>query len=396
MPGLSITLQDVTKSFGSEAVLKDINLSIKEGELVSLLGPSGCGKSTLLRIIAGLERAEAGSIRLGEQVVDALPAGARDLAMVFQSYALYPHMCVADNIALSLEMTELSALQRLPLLGRVLPGSRAIRQAISNRVRQAADLTEIAHLLRRRPAHLSGGQRQRVALARAMAREPGIFLMDEPLSNLDAKLRISMRSEIVDLNKRIGATFLFVTHDQSDALAMSDRIALMMGGRIRQIGTPQEIYDSPSHLDVASFIGQPVINLFPVNVDSAGRVRLVNGTQPFGGCSLPNGSAKVGVRPEAFDIVASEPLGTRFALTARLDRVERMGAEVLIRCRTMALGASATCRLSVDQFDEVSATGILSGAFHLVAQKRGVHLFDEEGNAAAFHPLLRTEMEVAK
>jgi multiple sugar transport system ATP-binding protein len=396
MAGLSISLGGITKSFGGEPVLKGVDLFVKEGELISLLGPSGCGKSTLLRVIAGLEQAEAGTIQLGGHAVEKLPAGSRDVAMVFQSYALYPHMSVSGNIGLSLEMTELSALQRLPLIGPVLPGSRAARQAIAARIRRVSELTEIAHLLKRRPAQLSGGQRQRVALARAMAREPGIFLMDEPLSNLDAKLRVAMRTEIVDLNKRLGATFLFVTHDQSDAMAMSDRIALMIGGHIRQIGAPQEIYDAPDHIEVATFIGQPAINLFPVEIDSAGRIRLAGRRSPFARCPLPSGPAQLGIRAEAFEPMASVPSGTLLAVPGRLDRVERMGAETLLRCRTAATGATAICRLSADRFDALAAAGLFSDEFHLIAQGRGVHLFAQDGSSSAFHPLMSAELEATK
>ncbi|WP_370677791.1 ABC transporter ATP-binding protein [Pleomorphomonas sp. PLEO] len=396
MAGLSISLNGIIKSFGREAVLKSVDLTIEAGELVCLLGPSGCGKSTLLRIIAGLERAQSGSIKLGGESVDATPAGSRDLAMVFQSYALYPHMNVAENIGLSLEMTELSWDQRLPLIGPLMPGSRAVRRSIAERVVRTADIVEIGQLLKRRPAQLSGGQRQRVALARAMAREPGVFLMDEPLSNLDAKLRVSMRDEIIALNKRLGATFLFVTHDQADAIAMSDRIALMFEGKIRQIGTPREIYGAPGHIDVATFIGYPAINLFPVEIDEAGRINGEDGRFPFVVDGPAVGSGQLAVRAEAFEPIPSGVSGGDFALPVRLDRIERMGHESLLRCRVTTTGRAATCRLTEDRLADMQASGLLAGDFSLAAHGRGAHLFGQDGNAVPLQPLMRIECEAAQ
>jgi len=393
--GLSVTLSGITKSFGDGPVLKSVDLKVNEGELVSLLGPSGCGKSTLLRVIAGFERQEAGSVSLGETRIDNLPPWDRDLAMVFQSYALYPHLSVAENIGLPLEMTELSPLQRLPFMGLALPGARRIRRRIEERVTGTAKLTEIDHLLHRRPAQLSGGQRQRVALARAIVREPGVFLMDEPLSNLDAKLRIAMRSEIVALNRRLGATFLFVTHDQSDAMAMSDRIALMLDGSIRQIGTPEAIYETPDHIDVATFIGQPTINLLAAEADASGRIGAENAQALHLAGDMPSGPVTVAVRPEAFRPVARDLAGSVLTIPVQLERVERMGAEAFLHCRETSAGQAVTCRLSIDQFETVNAEGILSGPFRLAARERGVHVFGSNGGSVDVQPAGNARRELA-
>jgi len=215
-----LAIDRISKSFGRTRILHDVSLAVQDGEFLSLLGPSGCGKSTLLRIIAGLETRDTGSIAIGGRAVDALRPKARDVAMVFQSYALYPHYTVERNIALPLQMRRLSRWQRLPLVGRLLPGSRSARAEIATEVRGVAKALEIEPMLGRKPGQLSGGQRQRVALGRAMVRRPAVFLMDEPLSNLDAKLRVQMRVEIKELQQRLGATIVYVTHDQSEAMTM--------------------------------------------------------------------------------------------------------------------------------------------------------------------------------
>ena len=216
----TISIEGVRKSFGPVEVLKDISLEIADGEFLTLLGPSGCGKSTLLRIVAGLERNDAGAIAIGGRRVDELPARDRDIAMVFQSYALYPHMTVAENIGLPLSMRRMNVWQRLPWLGSLLPGTAAARKTIARDVAEAAQALEIGPLLGRKPGQLSGGQKQRVALGRAMVRHPAAFLLDEPLSNLDAKLRVQMRTELTELQRRLGATMIYVTHDQAEAMTM--------------------------------------------------------------------------------------------------------------------------------------------------------------------------------
>ena len=236
-------------------------MTIEDGEFVSLLGPSGCGKSTLLRLIAGLDVADQGSIVVGQHDVTRLRPKDRDLAMVFQSYALYPHLSVYDNIAVPLRMRRLNAWQRLPGMRLFSRLQQKIERDIRQDIHEVANTLGIQALLPRKPAQLSGGQRQRVALGRAMVRKPEAFLMDEPLSNLDAKLRVHMRSELSQLHRTLGATFLYVTHDQAEALTMSDRIAVMMEGSILQYDTPDEIYRNPSDLRVAEFVGSPRINM---------------------------------------------------------------------------------------------------------------------------------------
>ena len=237
-----IQFKDVTKRYGDVVAVHELNLEIKDQEFVVLLGPSGCGKSTTLNMIAGLEEITGGELWFDEQIVNALPPHRRDVAMVFQSYALYPHKTVYENIAFGLRMRKVA------------------RAELDRRVRDAAAKLEIAHLLERRPSQLSGGQRQRVALGRAMVRQPSVFLMDEPLSNLDAALRISMRAEIKHLHTEMQTTFVYVTHDQAEALTLADRIVVMNEGLVQQIGTAHEIYERPANMFVASFLGNPPIN----------------------------------------------------------------------------------------------------------------------------------------
>ena len=257
-----LQLQHVTKRFGTVCAVDDVSFEVEAGELVSILGASGCGKSTLLRVVAGLEPAQ-GAVRIGGKLMgDASPAD-RGIAFVFQSYALYPHMSVAENLAAPLVMRELSPLDRVPAVGRLMPGGSVRRAGIAARVRQTAEMLQIGALLDRKPAQLSGGQRQRVALGRALIRDPTLFLLDEPLANLDAALRQQTRSELRALQQRLGTTTLFVTHDQSEAMAISDRIAVMFAGRLRQFATPDALYREPVDIDVARFLSQPALNALP-------------------------------------------------------------------------------------------------------------------------------------
>lgn len=253
----AVTIKRLKKVVGGKSILKSIDLAVRPGEFLTLVGPSGCGKSTLLRVISGLTEFTSGSVLIDDKEVSELAPRERGVAMVFQSYALYPHMTVAENIATPLNMAELSSLERAPLIGRLFGAEK--RRSIEDRVRAAARLVELEPYLQMKPSQLSGGQRQRVAIARAMVRRPGVFLMDEPLSNLDARLRTHMRGKIAELHQRLGATFIYVTHDQSEAMTLSDRIALMMEGEIIQLGTPDELYERPDNIRVAKFIGSPEI-----------------------------------------------------------------------------------------------------------------------------------------
>ena len=297
-----IELRNVGKSYGSVPVLDDISLDMGSGEFVVLVGPSGCGKSTLLRMIAGLEDISSGEITIGGRIVNDMPAKERDLAMVFQNYALYPHMKVADNMSFALKLGGVSKVE--------------IRQ----RVAEAAEILGLENLLDRLPRELSGGQRQRVAMVRAIVRDPRAFLFDEPLSNLDAKLRVKMRGEIKKLHQRLGKTTIYVTHDQTEAMTMADKIVVLNGGRIEQMGPPLELYRNPHNLFVAGFIGSPEINLLSGEVDGQD-LRLADGaTLPLpAGVGLARGRKVVyGIRPQhigladdgvAAEVVLVEPTG---------------------------------------------------------------------------------------
>jgi multiple sugar transport system ATP-binding protein len=308
----AIEITGLAKSFGPVQVLRDINLSIGDGEFLALVGPSGCGKSTMLRLLAGLEAASAGRISIGGRDVTDLPAKARDIAMVFQSYALYPHMTVAENMGFSLRVR------------------RADKKLIEERVRAAAAVLNLTEYLQRKPAALSGGQRQRVAMGRAIVRDPKVFLFDEPLSNLDAKLRVSMRSEIKSLHQRLKTTTVYVTHDQIEALTMADRIVVLRDGMIEQIGTPLELYDAPENIFVAEFIGSPAMNLLPATLKRSGtrRAAMIEGgvvielPEALGG--EEGQEVLLGIRPEHLSVGEGGTLSGRVAL------VEPMGGQVQI------------------------------------------------------------------
>ncbi len=337
MAGLVIS--GVQKRFGDFQALRGVSLSVAPGEFLALVGPSGCGKTTLMRIVAGIERQDAGQITIGGRDVGGLRAADRDVAMVFQSYALYPHLTVAQNIAVPLTMRRLSTAQRLPLLGRLWPGSRSARAAIVADAAQAAQALGLCAMLDRRPAQLSGGQRQRVALARAIVRRPKAFLMDEPLSNLDAALRVQTRREIVEIHRRAGATTLYVTHDQSEALTMADRVAVMQAGEILQVDTPTRIYTDPADLRVATFIGSPRINTLPAELRTDGLV-LVAGTPMGLRASGASGAATLALRPED---VRPAPDGL---LPAVAEHLEFLGESTLLHARHATLGTPITLRLA--------------------------------------------------
>ncbi|TPK79847.1 ABC transporter ATP-binding protein [Mesorhizobium sp. B2-4-18] len=336
----ALSLRGLNKSFGGNAVLNGVSLDVKAGEFIALVGPSGCGKSTLLRILAGLDHADSGEIFVAGKDMSAVAAADRNIAMVFQSYALYPHLTAGQNIAVPLAMKRLSRTQRLPLVGSALPGQKEIRAGISRDVREMATVLKIDHLLDRKPGQMSGGQRQRVALARAMVRRPSIFLMDEPLSNLDANLRVHARGEIVELHRRAGVPTLYVTHDQAEALSMADRMAVMIGGNLLQLAAPEAIYNDPAHIEVARFVGQPRINIIPALAE--------NGRVDFLGIRLAllekvaNGSVSLGIRPE---LVKLSPSG-RSGFAGRIERLEFLGSEVIAHCRLDATGGIVIAKLA--------------------------------------------------
>lgn len=331
----------ISKSFGSGPVLSDVSLSVRDGEFLSLLGPSGCGKTTLLRVLAGLEMQDSGEVLIDGAPVDHLAPKKRDVAMVFQSYALYPYMSVSQNIALPLVMRRTNAIERLALIDKLLPSARRKRREIDAEVKAVADSLGIGDYLDRRPAQLSGGQRQRVALARAMVRRPAAFLMDEPLSNLDAKMRVKARAEIAALHRRLGATFIYVTHDQTEAMTMSDRVAVMHGGRILQVDTPQALYADPRHLSVATFVGTPEINVIEatsrgIGIEVAGRV------WPLSVDAAVGTSLKLAVRPEAWQ--PSSPDET-CQITGVVQHIEHLGADDFVHVSVPGVGDRVIARL---------------------------------------------------
>ncbi|MBB5538885.1 ABC transporter ATP-binding protein [Rhizobium giardinii] len=308
----SVTIDNARKQYGALSVIHGVSVDIEDGEFVTLVGPSGCGKSTLLRMLAGLEEISDGEIRIGGRVVNHVAPKERDIAMVFQSYALYPHMTVAENMGFALK-----------LQGR---GKAAINKLVT----EAADILALGPLLDRLPKQLSGGQRQRVAMGRAIVRHPQVFLFDEPLSNLDAKLRVTMRAEIKELHQRLKTTTVYVTHDQIEAMTMADKIVVMRNGRVEQIGKPLELFDRPANTFVASFIGSPSMNLVEGTIDS-GRLILDGACLPLPGGQEYATTKTYGIRPEHLSIrdggvpatvVVVEPTGSETHVVAKLGNVD--------------------------------------------------------------------------
>ena len=372
-----IEIRNLEKSFGETPVLRGIDLSIAQGEFLAILGPSGCGKSTLLRIVAGLEAHDRGTVLMGGQVVDGLAPKTRDVAVVFQSYALYPHMTVAQNLALPLVMRDLTRVGRLPFARHLSQQVKRTRADIRRAVERAAAQVEIGSLLERKPGQLSGGQRQRVALARALIRKPKLFLLDEPLSNLDATLRASTRAEIVQLQKQLGTTAIYVTHDQTEAMTMADRIAIMIDGEIVQVGIAREIYHRPSDVRAARFIGTPKMNLFDGIVEN-GAVRLAASgmvvAQVAGSPNGPvrNGPVQIGLRPEHIALAPRAGDGT---LPVTVTHREFLGSEALAHL-TVAGGASgAIARLEPQAVDGLETGQPAFARFHT----DHVHVFTVEG-----------------
>ncbi|MBE9011010.1 ATP-binding cassette domain-containing protein [Pseudanabaenaceae cyanobacterium LEGE 13415] len=389
-----VVLENVYKSYQkgdhseNTAVLRSINLLIEDGEFMVLVGPSGCGKSTLLRLIAGLEELTAGNIRVGDRIVNDLPPKERDIAMVFQNYALYPHMSVYDNLAFGLRRTKLDGQnakwsENLAVgMTRNLPSGMRIvsdrEKAVQERVRLVARMLQIEPLLNRLPKQLSGGQKQRVALGRAMARNPQVFLMDEPLSNLDAKLRAETRAQIVKLQRQLGTTTIYVTHDQTEAMTMGDRIAVMNAGQIQQLATPLELYTRPANRFVAEFIGSPPMNFLPVQVRAPLTLHhaLFQLTLPEHWASVLkryNGEmVTLGIRPEHLIVGDSTPKSVLVAV----DLIEALGHETVLSVRLADNSDTMQVRIEPDR------TVKLGEALRLDFPTDKIHLFDVKTGAA--------------
>ena len=358
----SIILKNVNKNFGNTVVVVDLNLEIADGEFIVLVGPSGCGKSTTLRMIAGLEEVSSGNIFIGQKDVTHLEPSERNIAMVFQNYALYPHKTVYENLAFGLKMRKVSA------------------DEIKKKIKWAAEILRIENLLERKPKQLSGGQMQRVSLGRALVRSPEVFLLDEPLSNLDAKLRIRMREEIGQLHQRIGINMVYVTHDQVEAMTLGDRIVVMNQGKVQQIGTPLEVYDHPVNLFVAGFIGAPEMNLIEGSVtveegrylfkSNALEIRLDQGMK-FNSKNLDK--VVLGIRPENLEIVtvqAQEESNLNSSLIkTKISMIEQMGAQTLL---VSELSGNQKIRVLRDRVDKYKVGDYLN----IALKESKWHIFD--------------------
>ena len=344
-----VELREVRKSYVGHEVIHGVSIDVTDGEFIVIVGPSGCGKSTLLRMVAGLETITAGEIVIGDRVVNRLEPKDRDIAMVFQNYALYPHMSVFDNMAYGLRIRALS------------------KSDIDERVKRAAEILELGPLLQRKPAQLSGGQRQRVAMGRAIVREPAVFLFDEPLSNLDAKLRVQMRLEIQKLHRRLGTTSLYVTHDQVEAMTLAHRMIVMNAGRAEQVGTPMEVYQNPATTFVAGFIGSPAMNFLVGTGESGGRVALDDSGSVMSPVSVaPGRKVTIGVRPE--HLAPSAPSAASFV--GSVEMVEALGADTLVH--VAVAGRSIIARLPQ------SARAAVGEPLALAAPADRIYVFDAE------------------
>ena len=366
-----VLFEHVYKRFGKVEVVHDINLDIVDKEFLVLVGPSGCGKSTCLRMVAGLDEASEGDIYIGDRIVNGVDPKDRDIAMVFQNYALYPHMTVYDNMAFGLKL-------------RHLPSND-----IKKRVDDAADILGLVPLLKRRPKELSGGQRQRVALGRALVRSAQVFLLDEPLSNLDAKLRVATRSEITKIHQRVQTTFIYVTHDQVEAMTMGSRIAVLNAGFIQQIGPPQDLYDHPTNLFVAGFIGSPAMNFFEnaqVSSDGDTTTIIIDGVGQVEAPPLYAERARAaagkklsfGIRPEHLEDVALLPPEAQdhSTLEAPVEVVEHLGNELMVHM--VAADKNIVARL------DPHSSARAGSAIRLHVDTDNIHLFDSETRAAFF------------
>jgi ABC-type sugar transport system ATPase subunit len=368
-----VVFDSVTKVYpGPALAVEDLSLEVGDGEFLILVGPSGCGKTTALRMVAGLEKISDGTISVGDQVINDIPPKDRDIAMVFQNYALYPHMTVEKN------------------LGFALRQRRTPKVELDQRVHSMAELLGLEELMKRRPGQLSGGQRQRVAMGRALVREPKVFLLDEPLSNLDAKLRVQMRAELKRLHQRLEITTIYVTHDQVEAMTLGDRIAVMSAGRLQQLGAPQDVYDHPANVFVAGFIGSPPMNLLQ-GVVRDGHVEA--GDLTFAREGLDAGEVVVGIRPEGLRPVGEADAGP--GLAVHVDVVEPLGDEVLVHGSVEARDAGVRIEpeeatLLVQTSDRAAMTVRLEpdmrpaegSTLHLRVDPKTVHLFDASTGAA--------------
>ena len=353
----SLELIDIRKAFGATSVLDGVSLTMEAKEFIAFLGPSGSGKSTLLRIIAGLESADSGEVRLEGERIDTLPPGRRGVAMVFQHYALYPHMTVRENMAFGLRNAKVPA------------------DEIARRVAQAAAVLEIEAQLDKKPAQMSGGQRQRVAIGRAIVKQPKLFLLDEPLSNLDAALRMRTRVELAQLRQRVDAALIMVTHDQAEAMTLADRMVVMNERRIQQVGAPMEVYRRPANAFVARFVGSPAMTLLPATLAEGGghaTVRLGDGTEiatRVASAGLPQGPLELGLRPEHVRVAAE-------GAAATVELVERLGERTLVYAR-LADGQAITAE------DDGDSRARIGDKVHLRIDGAAAHLFGPDG--AGYH-----------
>jgi sn-glycerol 3-phosphate transport system ATP-binding protein len=354
----TLSLKDIRKNYGKTEVIHGVSIDVEDGEFVVIVGPSGCGKSTLLRMVAGLEAITKGTIEIGGKVVNTLEPRERDIAMVFQNYALYPHMTVADNMAYGLKIGGMPKAER------------------DEKVRRAAEMLDLSPYLDRKPRALSGGQRQRVAMGRALVRDPAAFLFDEPLSNLDAKLRVQMRLQIKDLQRTVGITSLYVTHDQVEAMTLADRLIVMNAGVAEQIDTPMAIYDRPANIFVAGFIGSPAMNILPARINQAGNGVIIDGGPEIGlpdrlpAAVGPRKSVKLGIRPEHFALTREGMAGS---FPVIVHAVETLGADAYAHGRLTPVSPdSLVVRVPGHQ---PLATG---RAIHVTPNREMLHLFDPE------------------
>ena len=342
----NLKLTNVKKSYDAVTVIPDVNLDIDDGEFVVFVGPSGCGKSTLLRMIAGLEEISGGSIQIGGREVNEVAPSKRGVAMVFQTYALYPHMTVAENMEFGLKQ------------------AKTPKQEIDRRVKDAADILQLTDYMDRTPKNLSGGQRQRVAIGRAIVRDPQVFLFDEPLSNLDAALRVQTRIEIARLHTRLATTMIYVTHDQVEALTLADKIVVLNAGNIEQVGSPMELYDTPQNIFVAGFIGSPKMNFFEARAE-ANKIHFANGKIIDPGKQIADGNVTVGMRPEHMQVTNKEDA----LITAKLELVEKLG-EYALAYLTSEKGVALTAKLDTPPSENLEEN------LYLTCDLSLLHVFD--------------------